>query len=53
MKHEATGEWTRLHNKKLYALYSSSDITHVIKLRRLRRAGYVPHMGRGEVHTGL
>jgi hypothetical protein len=32
---EVRGEWRRLHNKELYALYSSSDI-RVIKSRRLR-----------------
>jgi hypothetical protein len=31
-----TGEWRRLRNKELYALYSSSDIIRVIKSRRLR-----------------
>jgi hypothetical protein len=28
---EVTGEWGRLHNKKLYALYSSSYIFRMIK----------------------
>jgi hypothetical protein len=49
---EVTGEWRRLHNKKLYALYSSPNIIRVIKSRRLRWAGHVARMG-GEVHTGL
>jgi hypothetical protein len=35
-KDEVTGKWIRLHNKELYALYSSSDIIWVIKTRRLR-----------------
>jgi hypothetical protein len=34
-----------IHNKELYALYSSPDIIRVIKSRRLRWAGYVARMG--------
>jgi hypothetical protein len=33
---EVTGEWRRLHNKELYALYSSPNIIRVIKSRILR-----------------
>jgi hypothetical protein len=32
---EVTGEWRRLHNKELYALYSSPNITRVIKAKNL------------------
>jgi hypothetical protein len=42
---EVTGEWRRLHNKELYALYSSPNISRVIKSRRLRWAGHVARMG--------
>jgi hypothetical protein len=42
---EVTGEWKRLHNKELYALYSSPNIIRVIKSRRLRWAGHVARMG--------
>jgi hypothetical protein len=42
---EVTGEWRRMHNKELYALYSSSNIIRVIKSRRLRWAGHVARMG--------
>ena len=28
---EVTGEWRRLHNEELFALYSSSDAIRVIK----------------------
>ena len=42
---EVTGEWRRLHNKELYAVYSSPNIIRVIKSRRLRWAGHVARMG--------
>ena len=44
-KDEVTGEWRRLHNKELYALYSSPNTIRVIKSRRLRWAGHVAHTG--------
>jgi hypothetical protein len=43
---EVTGEWRRLHNKELYALYPSPDILWVIKSRRLRWTGYVARMAK-------
>jgi hypothetical protein len=33
---EVTWQWRRLHNKELYALYSSPKIIRVIKSRRIR-----------------
>jgi hypothetical protein len=39
------GEWRRLHNEELYALYSSPNIIRVIKSSRLRWAGHVARMG--------
>jgi hypothetical protein len=46
---EVTGEWRRLHNKELYAVYSP-NIIRVIKSRRQD----VWHVwGTGEVHTGF
>jgi hypothetical protein len=42
---DVTGEWRRLHNKELNALYSSPNIIRVIKSRRLRWAGHVARMG--------
>jgi hypothetical protein len=42
---EVIREWRRLHNQKLYALYSSPNISQAIKSRRLRWAGHVARMG--------
>jgi hypothetical protein len=42
---EVTGECRRLHNKELYALYSSPNIIRPKKSRRLRWTGYVARMG--------
>jgi hypothetical protein len=51
---EVTREWRRLHNKELYALYSSPNIIRVIKSRRLRWAGHVARMGeRRGAYRGL
>ncbi|KAJ4430110.1 hypothetical protein ANN_22320 [Periplaneta americana] len=42
---EVIGEWRKLHNAELHALYSSPDIIRNIKSRRLRWAGHVARMG--------
>ncbi|KAJ4443579.1 hypothetical protein ANN_05253 [Periplaneta americana] len=42
---EVTGEWRKLHNTELHALYSSPDIIRNIKSRPLRWAGHVARMG--------
>jgi hypothetical protein len=52
-KDGVTGEWRRLHNEELGALYSSANITRLIKSRTMRRAGHVARMGRGDVHIGF
>ena len=36
---EVTGEWRRLHNKQLYALYSPPNIIRMIKTR-IRQTGH-------------
>jgi hypothetical protein len=50
---EVTGEWRKLHNEELHDLYCSPTTVPVKKLRRMRWAGYVARMGRGEVCTGF
>ena len=45
---EVTGEWRRLHNEELQALYSSTNIIRVIRSGRLRWTGYVARTGREE-----
>jgi hypothetical protein len=42
-----TGEWRKLHNEEL------NDIIRLIKSRRMRWAGLVARMGRGEVRIGI
>jgi hypothetical protein len=46
---EVTGEWRRLHNEELYNLYSSPNIFRVFNSRRMRWAGHVARVRRGEV----
>ena len=40
-RNKVTGEWRRLHNEELYALYSTPNITRMIKSRKMRWAGHV------------
>ena len=43
-KEEITGEWGKLHNAELHALYSTHNIIRNLKSRRLRWAGHVARM---------
>ena len=43
-KDEITGEWRKLHNAMLHALYSSPNIIRNLKSRRLRWVGPVARM---------
>ena len=38
-------EWRKLYNEELNDLYCSNNIFRVIKLRRMRWAGHVAHVG--------
>ena len=42
---EVMGEWRKLNNEKLNDVYSSPNIVHVIKPRRMRWAEHVARMG--------
>jgi len=42
---EVTREWRKLHNEKLYDLYSSPNIVRVIKSSRMRLARMVERSG--------
>jgi hypothetical protein len=48
---EVTVEWRKLNNVVPSNLYCSSNIVRVIKSRRMRWAGYVARMGRGDAYT--
>jgi hypothetical protein len=48
-----SGKWRKLHNEELSDLYSSPNIVRVMKSRRMRWAGQVARMGRGERCTGF
>ena len=50
---EVTGEWRKLQNAELNDPYSSPNTVRVIKSRRMRWAGHMARMGRGEVCTGF
>jgi hypothetical protein len=40
-----TGDWRNQYNEELRSLYSSPNIIRMIKLKRMRWAGYVTRMG--------
>jgi hypothetical protein len=50
---EVRGEWRKLHNEELNDLYSSPNIVQVMKSIRMRWAGHVVRMGRGEEYSGF
>jgi hypothetical protein len=52
-RNQVTGEWRKLLNEELNYFYPSPSIVRVIKSRRMRWAGRVPRMGRGDTYTGF
>jgi hypothetical protein len=50
---EVTRGWRKLHNEALNDLYSLPNTVRLIKSRRMKWAGHVARMGRGEVYTGF
>jgi hypothetical protein len=42
---EVTGDWRKLHNEELHNLYSSPNISIMIRSRRMRGAGHIACMG--------
>jgi hypothetical protein len=44
-RQEVTGDWRRLNNEELHNLYASSNISGVIKSKRMRWVGNVACMG--------
>jgi hypothetical protein len=51
--YEVTGQWRKLHSGELHNLYSSPGITRQIKSRRMRWAGHVVCIEKGEKCTGF
>jgi hypothetical protein len=50
---KVTGEWRKHHIEERNDLYCSPNIVWVIKSRRMRSAGYVARMERGDACTGF
>jgi hypothetical protein len=47
------GGWRRLHNEELHNLYASQNVIRVIKLRRMRVAGHVAHVGEMRILSNI
>jgi hypothetical protein len=42
---DVSGNWRRLHNEEPHDLYTSPNITRMVKSRRMRWVGHVACMG--------
>jgi len=51
-RHKVTEEWRKVHLEELKVLYSPSSV-RVLKSRKMRLAGHVARIGRGEACTGF
>lgn len=45
-KYEETGHYRKLHDEELYEVYASPDVICLFFSRRIRRTGYVAHIGK-------
>jgi len=52
-RNEVTRQWRKLYNEELRDFYSLPNIVRVVKLRRMRWARHVVHLGEGKVCTGF
>ena len=52
-KDEVIVELRKLHKEELNDLYCLSNLIRATKSRKMRWAGYVERMERGEVHVGV
>jgi hypothetical protein len=50
---EVTGEWGRLHNEELYALFSSRNIIRVMKQNNTEMGRACSTYGEEEVYKGF
>jgi hypothetical protein len=50
---EVKGRYSKLHNDERHALYNSSNIFGVIKLRKMKLARHVAGTGGNQTDTGL
>jgi hypothetical protein len=51
-RNEVAGDWRELHTEEFHNLYSSPNITRMVKSRRVRWAGHVRRKGRIGIHIG-
>jgi hypothetical protein len=50
-KDEIVGSWRKLHNEVLHNLYSSPNVTKMIKSRRMRWARHVARTDKRKMHA--